>query len=70
MLRARLKFMYNRDLNYRAFFGMISSWLIMVVFWIASWYSNWVAALFGLLANVYFLVSLWFFWRLYPERRE
>lgn len=42
----------------------------MVACWGITWYLHWLAALVALLANVYFVLSLWFWWNLYPEKSE
>lgn len=65
---ARLIFMYEKDMNHKNLSAMLGCWAVMVAFWIGAWFQDWLAALFSMLANGYFLFSLWFFWYLYPEK--
>lgn len=65
---ARLIFMYSREINLWAVRSMIACWVIMLANWGFAWYSDWVIALVCMLGNFYFLLSLWFFWNLYPSK--
>lgn len=49
---------------------MVACWVIMLALWAGAWYMSWQAALFSLLANVYFLFSLFWYFKLYPKKSE
>lgn len=49
--------------------AMFACWALMFAFWGFAWCADWVAAGLSMLANGYFLLSLWFFFKLYPEKR-
>lgn len=49
---------------------MTGCFVVMVCFWILAWFLDWQTALVCLLANVYFILGMYFAFRLYPPRKD
>lgn len=61
---------YDVERHLQARKAMFACWALMVLFWACAWCSDWVAAALSMMANGFFLASIWFYLKLYPKKSE